>query len=75
VPVGHSGPVPNLDFYAVGADHDAVLDAVFELGVFRVFEEYAEPGEELREFTAPDEVQATGPRFSCCTSWDPARSR
>jgi cell wall assembly regulator SMI1 len=54
--VGHSGPVPNLDFYAFGADHRAVLDVVFGLGVFRAFEEYSEPGEELREFTAPDEV-------------------
>jgi cell wall assembly regulator SMI1 len=57
-PVGHSGPVPNLDFYAVGSDHTAVLDAVFGLGVFRVFEEYSGPDEELREFTAAEEVPA-----------------
>ena len=58
VPIGHSGPVPNLDFYAVGADHAAVLDVVFELGVFRVFEEYSRPDEQLREFTAADQVPA-----------------
>jgi hypothetical protein len=51
--------VPNLDFYAVGADHAAVLDAVFALRVFRVFESYSEPDMELREFTTPDQVPAT----------------
>jgi hypothetical protein len=50
--------VPNLDFYAVGVDHTAVLDVVFVLGVFRVFEEYSGPDEQLREFVAPDEVPA-----------------
>jgi hypothetical protein len=53
--------VPNLDFYAIGADHTAVLDAVFELGVFRVFEEYSEPNEELREFTTCGQVPTTRP--------------
>jgi cell wall assembly regulator SMI1 len=51
--------VPNLDFYAVGADRSAVLDVVFGLDVFRAFEDYSGPDEELREFTAPDEVPAT----------------
>jgi cell wall assembly regulator SMI1 len=55
---GHSGPMPNLDFYAVDADHAAVLEAVFELGVFRVFEEYSGPDQDLREFTASNEVPA-----------------
>jgi hypothetical protein len=60
LPFGHSGPVPNLDFYAMGADHATVLDAVFGLGMLRVFEAYSAPEEELREFTAPGEVLAAG---------------
>jgi hypothetical protein len=48
--------VPNLDFYAVDGDRRAVLDAVFRLGCFRVFEAYAESGEVVREFHSVDEV-------------------
>jgi hypothetical protein len=50
--------VPNLDFYAVDGDRRAVLDAVFGLRRFRVFEAYAEPGEVAREFHSVDEVPA-----------------
>ena len=52
----HSGNVPNLDFYAVDDDRLAVLDAVFGLGLFRVFESYSEPDRELREFRTTSEV-------------------
>jgi hypothetical protein len=48
--------VPNLDFYAVGEDQTAVLNAMFDLGLFRVFETYSAPDAELREFDGPDEV-------------------
>jgi hypothetical protein len=48
--------VPNLDFYAVGDDWSAVLETVFDLGLFRVFESDSEPDRELREFHAPTEV-------------------
>lgn len=50
------GVVPNLDFFAVGDDRRAVLDIVFGLGCFRVFELYAEPGEAVREFERVDDV-------------------
>lgn len=48
--------VPNLDFYAFERDHRDVLEAVFRLGCFRVFEAYSEPDHDLREFTSADEV-------------------
>jgi hypothetical protein len=48
--------VPNLDFYAAGADRIAVLTAVFGLGLFRVSESYSEPDRRLREFHAVEEV-------------------
>ena len=48
--------MPNLEFCALGDDQAAVLDAVFRLGAFRVFEAYSEPDSELREFGAPSEV-------------------
>jgi hypothetical protein len=48
--------VPNLDFFAVGDDRRTVLDIVFGLSFFRVFELYAEPGEAVREFQCVDEV-------------------
>jgi hypothetical protein len=48
--------VPNLDFYADGDDWSAILGAVFDLGLFRVFEFDSEPDRELREFHAATEV-------------------
>ncbi|MFD6568930.1 hypothetical protein [Micromonospora profundi] len=50
--------MPNLDFYAADDDWPAVLDALFDLGLFRVFESYSEPDCELREFAAAAEVAA-----------------
>jgi hypothetical protein len=51
-----SNAVPNLDFYAAEEDWYAVLETVFGLGVFRVFEAYSEPDRELREFHTPVEL-------------------
>lgn len=48
--------MPNLEFYALGDDWPAVLETVFDLGLFRVFESDSEPDGELREFHAPEEV-------------------
>jgi len=48
--------VPNLDFYATSDNQSSVLSAMFDLGVFRVFEAYSEPDNELREFGAPEEI-------------------
>ncbi|RLQ08748.1 hypothetical protein EAD96_04445 [Micromonospora sp. BL1] len=50
--------MPNLDFYAAEDDWSAVLEALFDLGLFRVFESDSEPDCELREFSAAAEVAA-----------------
>ncbi|SNT54369.1 hypothetical protein SAMN05421812_10948 [Asanoa hainanensis] len=48
--------MPNLDFYAAEDDWSAVLHAVFDLGLFRVFESDSRHDHELREFRAVNEV-------------------
>lgn len=48
--------MPNLDFHAADDDRRLVLDALFALGLFRVFETSSEPGRPLREFATPDAV-------------------
>lgn len=53
--------VPNLDFYAADDDWFGVLESVFDLGLFRVFESHSEPDCELREFQAATDVP-DGPR-------------
>ncbi|MEV0029674.1 hypothetical protein [Nocardia sp. NPDC050793] len=53
--------MPNLAFYAVDEDWSAVLDVVFELDLFRVFESRSEPGHELREFSTAAEIPRTRP--------------
>ncbi|MEU8419687.1 hypothetical protein AB0C15_02270 [Micromonospora sp. NPDC048835] len=53
--------MPNLVFYAAGDDWTAVLEAIFDRGMFRVFESDSEPDRELREFRAAAEVP-DGPR-------------
>ncbi|WP_203958668.1 hypothetical protein, partial [Planotetraspora mira] len=53
--------VPNLDFYAADDDWLSVLETVFDLGLFRVFESDSEPDCELREFQAAPDVP-DGPR-------------
>lgn len=58
-PLWHSRAVPNLDFYAVADDQGAVLEAIFGLNLFRVFEAYSEPDSQLREFVAAEEVPLT----------------
>lgn len=62
-PARHCGSVPNLGFYAVDEDWFAVLEAVFDLGLFRVFEAGSEPDRELREFhTIHEAVNGPGGR-------------
>ncbi|MBB5858323.1 hypothetical protein ACFQ05_22135 [Amycolatopsis umgeniensis] len=48
--------MPNLDFYAVDDDWSSVLETVFDLGLFRVFESDSELDRELREFHTAAEV-------------------
>jgi hypothetical protein len=48
--------VPNLGFYATDDDWPGVLEAVFDSGLFRVFESGSEPDRPLREFHTPAEV-------------------
>lgn len=48
--------MPNLDFYAADGDWRAVVGAVFETGLFRVFEADSQPGADLREFSAAADV-------------------
>jgi hypothetical protein len=50
--------VPNLDFYAAEDDWSAVLEIVFDLGLFRVHESDSEPDCELRVFENAAEVSA-----------------
>ena len=42
--------LPHLGFYAVDDDRRAVVDAVFDLGGFAVFEMYSQPGRPIRHF-------------------------
>ena len=57
--------MPNIDFYAAGADFHAVLTYVFEQSKCRVFESYSPPGEELTEFKSIDDLSARYPIGIC----------
>lgn len=57
--------MPNLDFYAVGADFNAVLNYVFKECGCRVFENYSRLGEEIAEFKSTTEVAARYPIGIC----------
>ena len=48
--------MPNIDFYAAGADLLAVLTYVFEQSACRVFESYSEPGEQIAEFKSIEDL-------------------
>jgi hypothetical protein len=48
--------VPSLTFYAADDDWSAILEAVLDLSLFRVFESYSKPDCELREFQAAKDV-------------------
>jgi hypothetical protein len=50
--------MPNIDFYAAGADFIAVLDYVFEKSQCRVFESYSRPGEDIIEFKSTGDLFA-----------------
>jgi len=58
-------PVPNCDFYAAEQDILDVLRCVFELGDFRAFESYSNPGEDLVEFKNADEIARHFPLGRC----------
>jgi len=57
--------VPNLDFYAVGADFDEVLNYVFKVSACRVFESDSPPGEEIAEFNSIAEISTRYPIGIC----------
>ncbi len=50
--------MPNLDFYAIGSDLDAVVDVAFAQPGCRIFESYSRPGHDLVEFTTADQLRA-----------------
>jgi hypothetical protein len=50
--------MPNLDFYAAGADFLSVLGYVFDQSGCRIFESNSPFGEEIAEFTSIDDVSA-----------------
>ncbi|MCT7662124.1 hypothetical protein [Mycobacterium deserti] len=57
--------MPSLKFYAVGADRRAVLDTVFAVGDFALYEMYSEPGRRIRRFRDAQDVpgEAHGPHL------------
>jgi hypothetical protein len=57
--------MPNLDFYAVGTDFDAVLKYVFECSGCRVFESYSPYGEEIAEFKSINDISGRYPIGTC----------
>jgi hypothetical protein len=57
--------MPNIDFYAAGADFLAVLTYVFKQSACRVFESYSPPGEAIAEFKAIDDLSARYPIGVC----------
>jgi hypothetical protein len=57
--------MPNIDFYAAGADFHAVLTYVFKQSKCRVFESYSPPGEEITEFKSIDDLSARYPIGIC----------
>jgi hypothetical protein len=57
--------MPNLDFYAVGADFEPVLDYVFERSGCRVFESYSQPDAEIREFESASDIYRCFPVGEC----------
>jgi hypothetical protein len=50
--------MPNIDFYAAGADFLAVLTYVFDRSGCRVFESYSPLGEEIAEFKSIKDLSA-----------------
>jgi len=63
--------MPNLDFYAVAADFDAVLEYVFAKSECRVFESYSAFDSELIEFSSADMLKEKF-RIGQCTSDTPS---
>jgi hypothetical protein len=57
--------MPNIDFYAAGADFLAVLTYVFKQSGCRLFESYSPPGEEIAEFKSVEDLSARYPIGVC----------
>jgi hypothetical protein len=57
--------MPNIDFYAAGADFFPVLTYIFKQSTCRVFESYSPPGEEIAEFKSIDDLSARYPIGVC----------
>jgi hypothetical protein len=57
--------MPNIDFYAAGADFFPVLTYVFKQSACRVFESYSPPGEEIAEFKSIEDLSARYPVGVC----------
>jgi hypothetical protein len=57
--------MPNIDFYAAGADFFPVLSYVFKQSACRVFESYSPAGEEIAEFKSIDDLSARYPMGIC----------
>jgi hypothetical protein len=57
--------MPNIDFYAAGADFFPVLTYLFEQSACRVFESYSPLGEEIAEFKSIDDLSARYPIGVC----------
>ena len=51
-------PMPNLDFYATGKDHETVLDLVFSTKAFKVFESYSRFDREIVEFHSTEQFRS-----------------
>jgi len=57
--------MPNIDFYAAGADFPSVLTYVFKQSTCRVFESYSPPSQEIAEFESIDDLSARYPIGVC----------
>lgn len=60
--------MPNLDFYSIHEDHEAVLRRVFDNGGFRVFELSSKTNCEIVEFTDLEHLKT---HFAFC-QWNEA---
>ena len=49
--------MPNLDFYATGKDHEAIMNLVFSTKMFRVFESFSRPDHDLVEFNSTEQFR------------------
>lgn len=50
--------MPNIDFFATGADFIPILNYVFAESRCRVFESYSPPGQDIAEFSSIDSIES-----------------